>query len=256
MTFQKGYHPSDIIRKKMSLVMIGNKNGFKKNYIPWNKGKSICCVNHSFFKTWTPNMAYILGFIATDGCLSPNNGIKITSVNEEILIKISQEMQSTYKIGAHSAGAKQIQIYSEEIYNDLIAIGITPQKTYNLKFPDIPSEYLSHFIRGVFDGDGCVVKVTQKQPTQKNFITVWASIASASEGFVLSLKSKLNLLGLVGGHIYIKNPSAHNKQKVACYELCFRKYDSLKFYNLIYSDASMFLQRKKDKFDNIIKEVF
>jgi hypothetical protein len=229
----------------------------RKLGLPTNKHR-VCYVNHSYFKTWSSNMAYILGYIATDGCIAPKNRLKIGSVDREILEKISKELNSTHKINAYVYKkylSYQIQICSNEIYSDLTNLGITPNKSYNIRFPNVPKEYLSHFIRGVFDGDGCVVKATQRSLKQKECISVWISFVSASIQFIESLKFELNSFGLLGGHIYLKKPSPKNKQRVTCYELCFRKYDSIKFYNIIYSDSLIFLQRKKEKFDKILTEV-
>ena len=42
-------------------------------------------------------------------------------------------------------------------------LGCTPRKTYNLTFPNddiVPKEFKRDFIRGFFDGDGCIC-VTQ-----------------------------------------------------------------------------------------------
>ena len=250
MTFVKGYKMDDKVKKKIATSQLRNTNGFKKGYTPWNKNRHERFVNHAYFKTWSSNMAYILGYIATDGCLYPSNGIKITSIDVDILEKISQEMQSTFKIGRHCAGAKHIQIYSEEIYNDLIINGITPRKSFTLKFPNIPLEYISHFIRGVFDGNGCVTQVNCG-----NSVAAWVSIASASKEFIKPLKAALNYMGLLGGNIYTRMPNKINGRTAPMYELSFKKYDSIKFYNIIYENADIFLNRKKEKFDNILQKV-
>lgn len=34
--------------------------------------------------------------------------------------------------------------------------GIMPCKSFNIEFPFVPEEYLHHFVRGYFDGDGHV----------------------------------------------------------------------------------------------------
>lgn len=40
--------------------------------------------------------------------------------------------------------------------NDLISHGCVPNKSLILKPPKIDNELINHFIRGYFDGDGCV----------------------------------------------------------------------------------------------------
>lgn len=34
--------------------------------------------------------------------------------------------------------------------NDLERLGLHPNKSFDIKFPDVPNEYVSHFIRGIF----------------------------------------------------------------------------------------------------------
>lgn len=43
---------------------------------------------------------------------------------------------------------------SKEMYQDIEAHGGTPRKSRTIGFPEVPSELLPHFVRGVVDGDG------------------------------------------------------------------------------------------------------
>ncbi|QTD42045.1 LAGLIDADG family homing endonuclease [Sporosarcina sp. Te-1] len=67
-------------------------------------------------------------------------------------------------------------INSKVIKSDLEKLGITPNKSRSVRFPDVPDEFLPSFIRGVIDGDGWV----QKEGYQMN-------ITTASEHFANSL---------------------------------------------------------------------
>ena len=50
-----------------------------------------------------------------------------------------------------------LNINSKTIKDDLMNIhGINPCKSFNIEFPYVPEEYLHHFVRGYFDGDGHV----------------------------------------------------------------------------------------------------
>lgn len=50
-----------------------------------------------------------------------------------------------------------LNLNSKIMKNDLINLhGIMPWKSYDVQFPFVPEEYLHHFIRGYFDGDGYV----------------------------------------------------------------------------------------------------
>lgn len=53
----------------------------------------------------------------------------------------------------------RLACYSKKSYTDLINKGCGINKSLILKFPDetqVPQNLISHFIRGYFDGDGCV----------------------------------------------------------------------------------------------------
>ena len=49
-------------------------------------------------------------------------------------------------------------IHSKEIKKDLAELGIGPNKSLTVPFPDIPEEFLPSFVRGVIDGDGWIQK--------------------------------------------------------------------------------------------------
>lgn len=55
--------------------------------------------------------------------------------------------------------AYRIAIYSKELAMDLIKLGCFQNKSLILKFPteqQVPKHLIHHFMRGYFDGDGCV----------------------------------------------------------------------------------------------------
>jgi hypothetical protein len=103
-------------------------------------------------------MAYVLGFILTDGCVSGNT-ITITQKEPEILERIKTAMECTSPIKRHKNGKYHIHTLSitrKSMVEDLAAFGIGEKKSLTVGLPYLPSEYLPHFIRGVIDGDGWV----------------------------------------------------------------------------------------------------
>jgi hypothetical protein len=132
-------------------------------------------INEDFFKAWTPPMAYTLGFIYADGALinasksSRTQYIVYASNDKELLEDVKRVMDSRHKIYMspsrfvsirgklcfQKTGYK-LRIGSKHLYQDLIALGLTPKKSLVMKFPYVPAEFLSYFVRGYFDGDGCV----------------------------------------------------------------------------------------------------
>ena len=119
-------------------------------------------------------------------------------------------------------------------------LGITKNKSLIVKFPEVPDKFLSHFIRGVFDGDGSVFfdPKCKKSPLGVNF-------TSGSKEFMTTLESRLHShAGVSKRTIYELN------RKNTSYSIKYRHKDSLKFFDYIYAgtDESMWLERKRQKF--------
>lgn len=197
-------------------------------------------VNESFFKTYTNEMVYALGMIITDGCVTKkpevyNTNFSIAQSDKEFLQKLLDIMGSKHPIRKDARSTvHRFFIGSQEMVNDLIGFGIGERKSLNVKFPIIPNEFKSHFIRGVIDGDGWVCKRGYS-----------VTITSASESFANSLLRILSHQGfdtrirvdITEGHSTIYRVTVSGKEQV------------LKLADWIYADAGdLFLKRKKDNF--------
>lgn len=118
----------------------------------------------------TEEKAYWLGFILADGCittkLNPNG--KIYQYTVKIALKL-EDINHLKKFQKFLKTSKEINIYKSDKYNycelriysnklalDLIKLGITPRKSFTVKFPIISKNLYSHLIRGIWDGDGSV----------------------------------------------------------------------------------------------------
>lgn len=139
--------------------------GVKKH----NCRKSKNTFNLDYFDIFTPQMAYWLGFIAADGCITKRNDIyKIFNftLKEEDKIaveKLKEELQYTgeVKIFTHYANKKpfncaSLTIFSIPLIEKLAKYDIVPQKSskdiHYLSY--IPEEFKKYFCFGFFDGDG------------------------------------------------------------------------------------------------------
>ncbi|WP_158674459.1 LAGLIDADG family homing endonuclease [Lysinibacillus antri] len=116
-------------------------------------------VNEDFFKVWTHEMTWVLGLFVTDGTVSSKtHSITFAQKDERILKLIAKFMDADYVLAPIGKTRKTplLIINSREIKHDLEKIGITSNKSLTLKFPPVPDQFLSSFIRGVIDGDGWV----------------------------------------------------------------------------------------------------
>ncbi len=115
-------------------------------------------VNEDFFKTWSHEMAWVLGLFVTDGCVHQNWCISFAQKEERILKIIANYMEADFvclkKYSTRSVPL--LVINSKEIKSDLDKMGILARKSLNVPFPEVPKEYLPSFVRGVIDGDGWV----------------------------------------------------------------------------------------------------
>jgi hypothetical protein len=197
--------------------------------------KSKYRVNHDFFKKWSPNMAYVLGWFFSDGNVSSKENqinIHINRKDYAILEKIKAILSSNRPIGAYS-NSSYLRINSKMLTNDLIRLGCWPRKSLTLKFPCINDELLPHFIRGYFDGDG---SITFNKP---NVIKIYFL---GTKNFLEEMQRRLNkVLGLSIRPLY----EHHNIW------LC-RYYgdDARKLCIWMYLNAQdLYLERKKERFD-------
>ncbi len=215
--------------------------------------------NENFFKKWTPEMAYVLGFFAADGNMLKNKRgahfIEFQSTDKEIINKIRKVLKTNLAIGKYQSKYKnhnkryRLQIGSKEIFNDLLKLGLTPNKSLTLKMPKVPNKYLSHFTRGYFDGDGnvSISYYVRRARNNKKSITILSGFTCGSKKFLEELFIKLKQLSNVFGGTLYHHSGAHR--------LFFSVKDSLVLYKFMYANTTnnLFLARKKKVFEKYFK---
>jgi hypothetical protein len=117
-----------------------------------------------YFDNWSNEMAYILGFIAADGCVGDNRDtlqINLSYKDIKHLKRIRDRLAPRNKICVywHNTDKGQYKkcifsVGSKYMKNRLMELGIKPRKSLDLEFPYVPKKYIRDFIRGYFDGDG------------------------------------------------------------------------------------------------------
>lgn len=210
--------------------------------------------NNDYFKSIdTENKAYILGFISADGHISTKKGNKYLSIelqkrDKKILQFIKKEIQYSGKIGNTYHNNKEycrLKIYGEELVNNIINKGLNNQKTYNLEFPSsIPSHLIRHYIRGLFDGDGCVYigKQKRKNGTLKDKRKITLISTKMMNDFICQhMNNKFD--------IQFKVRHSNTKKNTEISIISLEKYNYIKiFLEYLYQDSNIYLKRKKDIF--------
>ncbi len=213
-------------------------------------------VNKDFFKNWSPQMAYVLGFFAADGYITVNKRggqfwcIQIT--DRELLFSIREALPANHKISERLGKGSnktqyRLQIGSIEMCDDLRTLGFSERKTKSMSIPNVPEKYLADFARGYFDGDGNIWSGLLHKERKTQTATLFIAFTSCSVPFLMKLKSRLSTF-CVGGCIY------RSKRNYA--RLQYSTGDSLKLYDFMYNQcgrgylkSGLFLDRKKKVFE-------
>jgi len=207
-------------------------------------------INKNFFKKWTPNMAYVLGFIYADGNIiytKRNTWFWSLQINDrEILGEIKKALNSEHIISKKKKYNNQKQSYrlqvgSKDMCEDLMRLGLTERKSKTILLPKIPKKYFPDFLRGYFDGDGGVWVGLRNKKQNKKIFTINTCFTSGSKDFLVSLSNVLSDNGLLGGSLV---------EKERGFDLKYSVKDSLILYKIMYNSiSSLFLKRKKEKFE-------
>ena len=205
----------------------------------------------------TEEKAYWLGFIFADGYISSNSlkgksryllEISLKASDKNHLDKFNKFMkhENVNKVTIEDAKCgkaicKRCRWYvaNKHLWKTLNSYGCTPRKSLTLKFPDESifksKDLIRHFIRGYFDGDGCI-SYSNKEHT-KICINVLGT-----EQFLVKL---INYIPYNMSYtLQYKNPESNNITS------SFIK-DGLKAYNIIkylYDNCTIYLDRKYEKF--------
>ncbi len=117
-----------------------------------------------FFRVWSAEMAYVLGYWWADGCMyikpsTTAHEVKFASNDRshlELIANIIGESQHTRRVTKNS-NCYDMTYCSKEMYYDLLALGGTPRKSHTTTMPNVPVDLVPHFVRGLVDGDGTLV---------------------------------------------------------------------------------------------------
>ena len=212
-------------------------------------------VNDNFFKTWTHDMAYILGFWWADGFIYKNRFYITQHKKDQYLLEIFlKKMESDNPIRTDKrCNCIFAEITSKSIVEDIKALGGTEKKSKTCIFPNVPEKFLSDFIRGHFDGDGCITHNFNQ--CRNKFYT--SNIASGSMMFLEKLHSILKeKIPEIKGTIHTVNAKkgiAINGRKLksnsTTHTLCLGVNDTKKLGHFIYRDnPNLKMERKYNKF--------
>lgn len=218
-----------------AIMARGERSGLKRK-----RAKPRLMVNENYFKHWSANMAYLLGFILADGCIirGTYNGYSdslkfgVQLKDKDILEKIKKELQASHKLSIVK-NAVHFCIASQTLVNDLKKLGISYRKSLNESLPIVPKKYLIDFIRGIVDGDGGIRIDKKGQPVF--MVCGGEKVITFIRDYFLN---ELEVYSKVGKREYSE------LQKNYLYDLVYKSSSALKIIKHLYTGSCLFLDRK------------
>lgn len=218
-------------------------------------------INENYFNEIdSEDKAYILGFIYADGCVRNSYkrkyfDIELKLSDRQILEDISKffYQDSIDKVKSRIRNRKiknsirieescRLSVYSAKLVEKLCDLGCVPKKSLELKWPNwIDNEEIQkHFIRGYFDGDGCI-RVPQKKSASIDII--------GTSDFCIGIQNAVN-----NSLELYSNVRKDSSSEMFRFEISGNK-NTKKFFDWLYKDSSIFLLRKYNKYLELCKKM-
>ena len=197
---------------------------------------------------WSAELAYAVGLITTDGCLSRDGRhLTMTSKDVDLLETIRRCLRITARItlSTNPRPIYRLQWGDLLFHRWLMEIGLMPAKSLRLGPLRVPDEWLRDFLRGCIDGDGSIVTYIDRYNTFKKstyvYTRVYLSLVSASPRFVEWLRAALQRVVGVRGDIGIRRSEEHHD----IWRLRYAKRESLVLLRWMYYGADVPCLRRK-----------
>jgi hypothetical protein len=196
-----------------------------------------------FSKINNEEKAYWLGFLYADGSIDKNESIISLCLKESDLDHIKKFktfIGTSNKISyRHKVKAYRLDFRCKSMKEDLVKLGCVPNKTWILsELPNIPEKFKKHFLRGYFDGDGCIS---------------FANIRKDGTCLpAISIVSNQKMLKAICD--FLEEP--YRPTKKAGTEVCSIRWTgtkAIRILNFIYENSTVYLERKYNRY-KIFKE--
>ena len=186
---------------------------------------------------------YWLGFLLADGHVNEHViMLRLQKKDLKTIEDFKKDIKSEHPIGCDKHGNPGISIACKIMCDTLAKYGFHHHKSWSFDIDKalevVPKEYEHHFIRGMFDGDGSIRYYKyeyQKVPFYHFGYTGLKNICDY-------VSSKLGVDTIIRERdtnvftVRTKNP-----------------YKIIEIYNYLYKDATIYMQRKYDTFQEIIE---
>jgi hypothetical protein len=194
------------------------------------------CDEYFFSEIDSQEKAYLLGLFVADGSVYIGNGFtfSFSSIDLELVEYFKKFMKATNPIRKRKDGGYEFVINSKILLEDLNRYGVIPRKSLISILPNIQYGLYRHFIRGLFDGDGCI-RIDRLGNGRFDICGSYKILYDIS----LLLKGDLGLNINLTKHGRIFRLAVAGNHKV------------LKIKSYLYDNSTLYLNRKKCIFDRI-----
>lgn len=250
-----------MIRKR--LQELGIDTSYSKNIEKYKEKMSQSfhkySLNEHIFDTIdTEEKAYWLGFLMADGYNQENKYaicLRLQACDKEILEKFREFLKSdapiytihrTTKVNRLERDYMEVRVNSVYLSKQLAKLGCVQGKTYRIEFPNyLPPNLIHHFIRGYFDGNGCINIRKRNDRKSANSREYQFTICGRKE-FVAELQKYL-----VEGANVIHNKLFSAQRIAGTIHYCGYNV-VMRLLNYLYKDATIYLKRKHDKYIEMV----
>lgn len=207
---------------------------------------------------WSPDLAYVVGLITTDGNLSSDgrhitlrsNDRPLLDTCRKILQKPTVTIAETHSSGFTTNTCHRVQIGDIALYEWLRAIGLTPNKSKTIGPLSIPDEYFRDFLRGHLDGDGSVYTYRDDYPAKRLgnvkyvYTRLYLRFLSASELHIRWINDTIIRLTDLHGRMYRRAPRVLGRSPQ--WEVRYAKRETLALLAWMYYKPNLpALERKR-----------
>ena len=222
-----------------------------------NEQVPACNINHTLaqetfipyksfnpFELSTPTSTYLLGYILGNNSMISDDynhyKLIIGSTDYNHIKQIANVFGCNIETVTHTLNNMpywSINIVDQAVCHSLLELGIKPRKSTepsNIDYAWIGSNF-NHFIRGLIDSDGCICR-------KKN--SLYIEIAG-HESYIKQISDMMS-----------DQWGVYKNDNIFVIAKCGNSKDKLDFYSYLYKDATIWLQRKRDKYDEWIIDTF
>jgi hypothetical protein len=159
---------------------------------------------------WSNNMAYVVGLMASDGCLiSGRRQLNFKSEDEQLvrtfLSCLGRPMHYGTIVGKTGNVHYVTQFSDAKFYRWLQDVGLTPRKSLTIGALNAPDKFLFPMLRGLFDGDGHISNFihnpTPSTYPEYRYERLWVYFNCASRSHLEWIRSRVASVADLDGHI-------------------------------------------------------